>query len=111
MSNEFDIACAKAMGWEPYRTDGVDYYKVSPTAMMLATEFEPSSDLESARLLEDEIERRGLQEKYLVVLHEVVGAKWIDYGVMDVWSIFRATPEQKARAFLAAIGGGGGGDG
>lgn len=61
-----------------------------------------SENEDKAILLEDEIDRRGLQEQYCIAL--VPG--YSSTGPMDaddLWYAIRATPEQKARAFLEAI--------
>lgn len=76
-----------------------------------------STDPAAARLLEDEIERRGLQMAYTAAMIDVLGldpgiemtepaiSLWLCRNVMpqDLWTLIRATPEQKARAFLAAV--------
>lgn len=63
-----------------------------------------SSDNVAARLLEDEIEKRGLQERYAEAIDRIVPKTttpnvWQTY----LWDMIRATPEQKARAFLEAV--------
>lgn len=51
-------------------------------------------------MLEDEIERRGLEDDYIRALLAIVIP---DGGsVLAFWRILRATPEQRARAFLEA---------
>lgn len=87
-----------------------------------------STDHAAARLLEDEIERRGLVEKYQNALIDVFGFdmqvfnsaieisshavcpsipnntfQW--QGHAFLWALIRATPEQKARAFLEVVKG------
>ena len=57
---------------------------------------------EDARMLEDEIERRGLQKRYMDALASTTNAMPFD-NVLYPWSLIRATPEQRARAFLEAI--------
>ena len=52
-------------------------------------------------MLEDEIERRALIDRYLAALDDVLGVN--PYTDDEVWSLIRATPEQRARAFLEAI--------
>lgn len=73
---------------------------------MPANLFDPSTDIESARMLEDEIERRGLQEPYVYALGKIIGMRdindWLE--AEDWWRFLRATPEQRARAFLEAVG-------
>ena len=63
-----------------------------------------STDHTAARLLEDDIEARGLQQQYETALIEATGATYFDYGVVDVWPLIRATPEQRCRAYLKARG-------
>jgi hypothetical protein len=47
----------------------------------------------AARLLEDEIKRRGLQERYIYELERIIVSR-------DHWEYIRATPEQRAQAFV-----------
>lgn len=60
-----------------------------------------SEDHEKARLLEDEIERRGLQYKYMDWLMAFTSLCSNEND--QHWALIRATPEQKARAFLKAV--------
>lgn len=61
-------------------------------------------------VLEREIERRGLRAQYISALGELVshyrgnlhGATV--YSNMSVWAFIRATPAQRAQAFLDTIG-------
>lgn len=112
MSWELDEACMRALGWE-YRPrfigDTAGYWR-SANGEQVVCEERPlfSTNLTDARLLEDEIERRGLQAEYM---HSLIYAMsidpddtfWIDPSGTQVWALFRATPEQRARAFLEAI--------
>jgi hypothetical protein len=61
-----------------------------------------TDDSEKSVLLEDEIERRGLQKRYMDALASTTNAMPFD-NVLYPWSLIRATPEQRARAFLEAI--------
>jgi hypothetical protein len=87
------------MGWTDYPLclpNCVTYYGPPPV----------STDHTAARLLEDEIERRGKVSDYAGALAEMVGVGddfWYDATGGDVWQIIRATPEQRARAFLEAV--------
>lgn len=65
-----------------------------------------SADPAAARLVEDEIERRGLWRAYteallLAVIDLPPGVDTIFEG----WALIRATPEQRCRAALAAVEG------
>lgn len=62
-----------------------------------------SGDPEKARLLEDEIERRGLQSEYVFALAESLFGEQDEWGTAHVWKMIFATPELRARAFLQAI--------
>jgi len=82
--------------WERLRIDGqVGEYHVRYAPAW-------SERHEDARMLEDEIERRGLQEKYIYALmptyHHFDSA-----SPHELFNLLRATPEQRARAFLEAI--------
>ena len=132
MSRELDEQCARALGYWVYHYDKDHanncYYQLldqdlSPVellsyrAELRKTETEAwadapnfSSDSCAASILEDEIERRGLQSKYTTALVQIVAPEtekvtshlyYADDD--DFWSLIRATPEQRARAFLEAI--------
>lgn len=70
-------------------------------------------DPTAIRIVEDEIERRGLQERYALALADVVttGSSIVDDmtllheegEIMLLWQLLRATPEQRCRAALRAI--------
>lgn len=101
VSKKIDEVCAKALGWTdirympekraPYRWRG---FNPKGVRQGLPTY---SSDPAAVHLLEDEIERRGLQERYIYELERIIASR-------DHWEYIRATPEQRARAFLATIG-------
>jgi hypothetical protein len=60
----------------------------------------------NAALMEDEINRRGLWQEYIAALG-ITGSVTTTppiYGWNDIVRALRAEPEQRARAFLAAIG-------
>jgi hypothetical protein len=67
----------------------------------------PTQYLPDAVAVEDEIARRGLQEPYVRALvgnaEEAVARLWY-CGVDDLWRVATATPEQRCRAALAAVG-------
>lgn len=66
-----------------------------------------SNNHQDARELEDEIERRGhvAQGRYAMFLVNIaVSRHELDLFQLH-WLVIRATPEQRARAFLAAIEG------
>jgi hypothetical protein len=117
MNRELDVQCAKLLGWtgiqadcytptgkdwcgtNPERTGGWDghgrtyipHYSVRP---------------EAARILEEEIERRGLKDTYINELIDACAGQAItmldDLTFADLWSLIRATPEQRAQAFVTA---------
>jgi hypothetical protein len=62
--------------------------------------------LSAARLLEDEIERRGLHGPYIGALLTEMGQPHTYHPSIEIdikWALLRATPEQRARAFLAVM--------
>lgn len=86
--------------WEPLRVNGeVREYHVRYAPAW-------SERHEDARMLEDEIERRGLiaQGRYAMFLMNSIlpGRRHLDLLQLH-WHFIRTTPEQRARAFLAAI--------
>jgi hypothetical protein len=56
-------------------------------------------------MLETAIEQHGLQNKYVEALFDVLGNQSINNPIesRDMWEFLRATPEQKARAFLMVV--------
>jgi hypothetical protein len=132
---ELDAKCAEALGWKDVRMaplyhysntsygdelfgkpPGQDYDVLVPyyteTKTLGSGEDWAQESLGGIRLLEDEIERRGLKELYITELFYLVGsdvehaATHIWYAdIPDFWSLLRATPEQRARAFLEAMKG------
>jgi len=61
----------------------------------------------AALALEDEIDRLGLQDGYLMALSRILDNTPLPYekGVMPpfLWQLLRATPPQRAEAFKKAI--------
>lgn len=68
-------------------------------------------DHAAAAQLEDEIERRGLEREYTQALLTILAdgseaaADSTHITQMEAWELLRATPEQRAQAFLKAIEG------
>ena len=62
-----------------------------------------TDDSEKSVLLEDEIERRGLQIEYSLAIARLLSFDMKEFSLDDAWLLLRATPEQRARAFLEAI--------
>jgi hypothetical protein len=75
---------------------------------ILRGEFDKILVLVAVGALEIEIERRNLQFTYMQCLADVCGVE-LDYtkaiAGMSMWVLLRATPEQRARAFLEAMKG------
>lgn len=108
MSRELDEQIALALGWKgvgfacmmgPY--EDLYYKSYTNDGYDVVPHF--SADPDATYLLEDEIERRGLIEDYISALDKLVtypsDLGWQGYR----WGILRATPEQRVRAFLAAL--------
>lgn len=109
MSWELDKACMRAMGWE-YRPrfpgDTTGYWRALSGETIISEECPRfSTDTDAARLLEDAIERRGreAQAEYVFALAERLFTEDSEWGTSHVWKMIRATPEQKARAFLDVV--------
>jgi hypothetical protein len=111
MSVELDEQCARPMGWirsgtpefrdgkwithEGWRDSNYSYINELPAY---------STDPAAARLLEDEIEERGKINAYMTHLCRECGIRTFDrMDVADAYALIRATPEQRAQAFLKAI--------
>lgn len=122
---ELDEQCARAMGWVWRWTPNGTKRLFPPHEETIFTRVDPddwrgsrdaqwdrgvplfSTNHEAARTLEDEIERRHSTHLYLAALIEQVRGTTIyddparTTGMM--WAVIRATPEQRARAFLEAV--------
>lgn len=106
MSSELDVACAEAMGQVrdgdcPLGDEscGGRYLPQIGRWPCLAPY---SSDIEAARLLEDEIERQGRQIGYVMALMRMLNTRQMG-GMDEKWALIHATPQQRARAFLEAM--------
>lgn len=66
-----------------------------------------SDDPALVRAVEDEIERRELQNLYAYALADVLnigdGWRYEGPGGSELWALIRATPEQRCRAALKAL--------
>ncbi len=120
-----DIALAKALGYTVYHYDKDvrenQYYclmdpdfnavvmwpfqagerKTETEAWADASKF--STSLDAMHLVEDEIERRGLQERYIQELDRLVTYERDEGWEWFRWGILRATPEQRCLAAFRAI--------
>ena len=108
---ERDAAIAKqVMGWAQVDDkDGEEGWGVPPGSEGVSWVGSPfqnyphyTTDHAAARLVEDEIERRGLRNEYVRALiapgaEEVTSYLWY-VGHDDLWALIRATPEQRCRA-------------
>ena len=72
--------------------------------------FSPSTDVSALEPVYEEMERRGLGEQFMYALRdEVFGVRSYGdpkselYWFSNVWEMFRATPEQRARAALVVL--------
>ena len=73
---------------------------MNSAVLQMTVENAKNGNTRSAWLLEEEIERRGLQKVYMDALADATDAIPFD-SVCYPWSLIRATPEQRARAFVA----------
>ena len=130
MSTEMDVRVARAMGWTlneagyPVNfwmgTDGMatgycdspwpeDAERYGDAPMLFSGEgvWSPSTDIAAARAMEDWIAGQGhLVIKYALAMDDVLLTdRNIDqqHGAKRTWALLRATPEQRCRAFLAAM--------
>jgi hypothetical protein len=75
-------------------------------AQRIINGLEPHEAHGIARMLEDEIERRGLIWQYMTALHVVQWRAGWGTGPIEqeeLWCLLRATPGQRARAFLEVM--------
>jgi hypothetical protein len=99
MSAELDKQCAAALGWtcEEEETWSPLTESIWRNASGHKVDFPPTS-----QMLEDEIVRRGLTYKYVLEISGVLDLVAFDEWLW-IWKSLRATPEQRARAFLEAV--------
>lgn len=91
-----DMACARALGTHirPEDIEANNHRRVFPPY---------SSDLTTARLLEDEVKRSGLAHEYAAALYGIVTHHYLTHeGATpdEIVLLVFATPKQRARAFL-----------
>lgn len=112
---ELDAALARVLGWTernvPFLLDEdgatltIERFWLDPSGVYAP--LPPfTRTMRAARLLEDEIERRGRFEEYAHALFKIVndGIPWgHDVAFSEVLHLLRATPEQRARAALATL--------
>lgn len=108
---ERDAAIAeRVMGWsavdvERERThDGSTYF--SPSADSDGGLPHYTTEHDAARLVEDEIERRGrlVQDRYVAALILILNPNEGQYHAVHFWSLLRSTPEQRCEAAWRACG-------
>lgn len=99
-SRERDAAMAKLIqGWqEPWYGSGLTPADVIPIPLFTTSHY-------GAHQAEDEIARRGLQERYIEALDRLVTYERESGWIWFRWGILRATPEQRCEAAWRAMGG------
>lgn len=65
---------------------------------------EYTTDHTAVRLVEDEIERRGIDARYLYIKHLILIFNPDPEDFVLTWDLLRATPEQRCLAALRACG-------
>lgn len=91
---------AKSREYGCARDEGFDDCSQRPLPTRRADSTPPySTDPAAARLLEDAVEREGLQGMYIVELSII-----LQFQPKLAWALRRATPEQITRAAIAAKG-------
>lgn len=121
---DLDTQCAFALGWHAgdggaiggirgyqwgaywYNRDGQQMAPRVTDLFAGLVAWSPSTDPIAALILENEIERRGLQGAYVAFLRLLVtpiGDYRSDNESAIQWALLRAAPERRARAFLMAV--------
>lgn len=100
--SDLNEAVARAMGWELETDEHGGMWVIDGGSRYDLPNFRHIDSLTDARWLEDVIEARGLQRQYMNILANVIDAMPFD-DVLFQWTLIRATPEQRAQAFIAAI--------
>lgn len=122
---ELNIACAQALGWRVewgFNEEQGEEYGIlyNPEGEQVALRYGIASlytfpedippfphDPTAARVLEGEIKKRELTHEYAAALYGIVTHHYLTHeGVMpdEIILLIYATPEQRARAFLEAVG-------
>jgi hypothetical protein len=101
MSRELDAEIARVL--EHISPSGMYWHEDQEAH--LSTPAPYSSEDYYTHVLEDEIERRGLKNEYLLALSGIVIGTLCLADYDEWWALIRATPEQRARAFLEAAKG------
>jgi hypothetical protein len=93
--------------WMGWKSDYVDhggsiwFTDGKGTFHGLVRDWNPLTSLDHTRMLEDEVERRGLTDLYVKLLFNVVTGNNYTLPIVDLmelWDIAYATPEQRCRA-------------
>ena len=112
MSRELDERVAKAMGWERMQSPAVGWgQRPGPNGVEVLYGLPGySSNIMASRTMEDWIEKQegSLWARYAqglcsVFLQDGTGEDLPDFDESLWWMFVRATPEQRCRAFLAAM--------
>lgn len=94
------------MGWHKERKSS--HWYIGDGTIAAFGDWNPFTSLNHARMLEDEVERRGLQAKYIAILLAVIdkGSGYF-YGLTrtQIFTIAHATPAQRAEAVLRLMEG------
>lgn len=113
-NSELREAAAKVLGWtkDVVNMDGDEvfvWYDRDGKPGCSEFMWRPDESHDQAALLLAEVERRGRQHKFSVLLGlALIPMGWNDWH--DTWLIANATPEQKTRAAVEALTDGYGGD-
>lgn len=105
MNKALDEQCARAMGLEKKVSinGGPKIRYAWPTPESYSLDPPPYSTSHAVAVsLEDAIERRKLVPEYMAALERITGADTLTYT--GRFALIRATPEQRALAFVAAMG-------
>jgi hypothetical protein len=101
------LAATEIMGWKSGRSNingGALWLNGGKSASQLQSQWNPSTDANDAATCLRKIEERGLEEKFVDEIPDVVGtARVYDLCGDDIWLIAKATPEQTTRACLLAV--------
>ena len=105
-----DEVAIKVMDWHRETVDAGDsrgpfenWIDAEGVGQYEPREFEPSASFEHVTAVEERIEELGLELKYATALLEATGTQYQASLPVVVWSVIRATPEERCWAALAAI--------
>jgi len=103
MMDDLNVRCARALGWELETDEHGNVWSLSGGRRFELPDFAHIDSVIPARWLEDAIEERGLWMEYTAALLPALDLERPGIAGSALWAAIRATPKQRARAFLQTV--------